>query len=869
MSPAKNQSQRSNVLSATHPTGPQSTKTKSPGNKIKGSKRPAKKSALSVYKFGGTSVGSAEAIRLATGHAHEAAPNVAVVVSAMSGITDALLEGVKAARKGDRLVLEESAELFFSRHERVILELVRDKKRRDALLLEAQRLADEYRTIGESVMVLCELSTRTLDAAVARGERMSCRVFAAVLEERGTKTQLVDATEIVVTRSLNGQTWPDFQAITENCNRVKAGLAGRVLVMPGYIGRGEDGQVVTLGRGGSDFSAAILARGLNAEEVVLYKEVDGLLTADPRSVKRARIVPNMHYREAAELAYYGAKVLHPRTMIPLTEVKIPLRIKNTFNGSFAGTKISAEGDDGAFPVKALTAISNQVMVSIEGNGMMGVPGVAGRAFTALSQANLSVAMISQASSEASLCFVLGADEARTATKVLEQTFASELAQRSIDAISVSQDLALVAIVGLGMRGTKGIAARAFSALSQANVNIVAIAQGSSELNITVAVKASAATAALVALHDEFQLERIRPLQTSEQRRVELAWLGFGQIGQALARQLVHQARYFEDDLGIVLVSRAVSDRRGVWISEEGLDLEEVLERKQLRKPLLLGSAQKNFAKVWALPTERGIFVDVTADETAPLIKEALQNGHHVVVANKKPLAIQQEAFDELFGLAKQNGLKLRYEATVGAGLPVLDTFKKLQEAGDEVESVLGCFSGTLGYLMTQLEDGVPFSAAVKTAKSLGYTEPDPRDDLSGVDVGRKALILARTLGYRMNLSDIEVESLFPAALGKGDVEKFLHRVSELDPMYRDKHEHAKKHNQVLRYVAQISRKGVKVALTAVPRSSPLASLRGTDNQVTLYTKRYKTNPLVVTGPGAGAEVTAAGVLNDIIAVATS
>lgn len=829
---------------------------------------------LQVFKFGGTSVGSAEAIRLATGHVMDAAPHVAVVVSAMSTITDTLIDGVKAARTGDNAAVDRAALTFVDRHQRIITELVRDRELRDDLLEYAELLANEYRAIGQSVFVLRELSPRTLDAAVARGERLSCRVFAAVLADRGMQAKVVDATDIIVVKQQNGQSWPDFPAIAENAKRVRAGLKGQILVMPGYIGRGVDGQVVTLGRGGSDFSAAILARALSASRVVLYKEVDGLLTADPRWVKQARIVPEMHYREAAELAYYGAKVLHPRTMIPLIDVKIPLHIKNTFNGAFAGTRISSDAVDGAFPVKALTAISQQVMISIEGNGMMGVPGVAGRAFGALSAAGHSVAMISQASSESSICFVLPSDESKAAVQVLQQAFAIELTSKLIDSISVNADLALVAIVGLGMRGTKGIAARAFTALGQANVNIVAIAQGSSELNITVAVRASAAQAAVQALHDEFQLERIRPLQITGRRRVELSWLGFGQIGQALARQLIHQARYFEEDVGIDLIYRAVSDRSGLIVDDAGLDLAELIARKAAGKPLVKGGKadafkKGAFSKLWSLPSERGIFVDVTADETAPLIKEALLAGHHVVVANKKPLAIAQAGFDELFAIAKQEGLKLRYEATVGAGLPVLDTFKKLHEAGDQVETVLGCFSGTLGFLMTQLEDGVAFSQAVRTAKALGYTEPDPRDDLSGLDVGRKALILARTLGYRLDLSDVSIESLFPAQFGKGDAQKFMTQVEQLDGEYQGKLKSAQSQNQVLRYVAHISKKGVKVGLQAVPRSSPLAGLRGTDNQVTLYTKRYKTNPLVVTGPGAGAEVTAAGVLNDIMAIATS
>src|SRR6185436_7057219 len=525
------------------------------------------------------------------------------------------------------------------------------------------------------------------------------------------------------------------------------------------------GEVVTLGRGGTDFSAAILARSINASAVTLFKEVDGLMTADPKSVPSARLLPELHYREAAELAIYGAKVLHPRTMIPLLDRRIPLFVRNTFREGASGTRIADDVKPGAYPVKALTAIHRQALISIEGSGMIGVPGVAGRAFSALSQAGHSVSMISQASSEASICFVLPESEANHAIAALEEAFLLERKSKLIDRVRAEREIALIAVVGLGMRGRPGIAARTFSALSSAAVNVVAIAQGSSELNITIAVSESDATRALQALHNEYQLEKVRPLADTTGRESKLTLLGFGQIGRELAAQLIAQEKHLRQELGLDVKIVALADRSGVKVEEKGFSgaaLQKLAKQKAAGarlfdrdSTLTIDALQKKMEEeLWLLPSHRPILVDLTSEETAPLLQKALENGFHIVCANKKPLAVSQLAFDELLQTAKDRGLALRYEATAGAGLPVLDTLAKLQEAGDRVETILGCFSGTLGYIMTALEDGKRFSAAVLDAWKLGYTEPDPRDDLSGRDVARKALILARTLGRKLEMDEI-------------------------------------------------------------------------------------------------------------------
>jgi aspartokinase/homoserine dehydrogenase 1 len=800
-----------------------------------------------VYKFGGVAVGSADAIRRAIVHIRAAAPNVAVVVSAMNGVTDLLLGAGQAALRGKRAQWEAAVAQFRSRHFDVIDDLIASPDTRKSLRGNIDAAAEQMTAMTESIYVLGELTQRTQDALVARGERAVTSIVAAALDEAGIVAAYIDATELIRTERRFGAIWPNLGA----CQRAAKAIPryfedGVVVVMPGYIATGPDGSLVTLGRGGSDFSAAILARSIGAAQLTLFKEVDGLMTADPKSVPDARVVAEMHYREAAELAYYGAKVLHPRTMIPLVDRHIPLVVRNTFHDG-DGTRIAGDVKSGAYPVRALTAIHGQALIAIEGKGMTGIPGVAGQAFTTLSQAGHSVSMISQASSESSICFVVPETEAKHAVAALERAFQLERKLHLVDRIAVQRGVALIAVVGLGMRGHAGIAARTFSAISGAGVNIIAIAQGSSELNITVAVDESGATAALRALHDEYQLHKVRPLADSAGREATLTLLGFGQIGRELARQIVAQQPHLRGNVDLKITG--VADRSGVKIDEKGFS-SAALQRFAKQKKAGTPFDGQGLEALWPLPSYRPILVDLTSDETGELLAEAMRHGFNVVLANKKPLAGPQAAFDRLIELAKERGLSLRYEATAGAGLPVLDTIAKLQQAGDRIETIAGCFSGTLGYILSELEKGVAFSAAVQRASELGYTEPDPNDDLSGMDVARKALILARTLGHRAELADIRLEPL------AGDDDDFRERVAR-----------AKREKRVLRYMAKIRARSISVGLDAVPESSPAANLHGTDNQVAIYSKRYSKNPLVVTGPGAGATVTAAGVLNDIVAIA--
>lgn len=832
-----------------------------------------------VFKFGGTSLASSETLQKVLSIIADHAEGLCVVVSASSGVTDSLYRLYQSSvkgQKGEDLPILAALE---ERHLALVQGSFKPGPRRSRLEASIRQAIEELRRISESLAILMEETARTHSKTVCYGERLMAAIIAEALNEQGVTAVLLDSTRLIKLNRDRNEYTPD-----EERSRAAVALEvlpllqqRKVVVVPGFFGEGPDGEVMILGRGGSDYSATLLGSFLDADEVALYKEVDGLMTADPRHVYEARVLPELHYREATELAYYGAKVLHPRAIIPLVDKKIALVVKSTFFPEKPGTRISAEASEGAYPVKALSYIDRQAMISIEGKGMMGVPGIASKTFGALAQNGISISFITQASSEASISFVVPGDQGQTAKKVLEDAFRFEIEHRLIDEIKLRSQIAVLAVVGLGMQGVPGIAARAFSCIARQQINIIAIAQGSSELNISLVINQDEAARALRALHKEYGLEKLRAVSHRDPREVNLTIFGFGQIGQTLVRQLRDQKEYLEHKLKLKSPVIGIADRSGLLVAEKGFTEAEIAtllqsksQGQKLRSDLAPGQVEKELEqKLWHGPWDRRIFIDLTASESAPLLKKALESGFHVVLANKKPLAVAYPLYREIMDLAASQHLQLRYEATVGAGLPVLDTIEKLAVAGDEVQEILGCFSGTLGYLMTELEDGVPFSAAVRSAFERGYTEPDPRDDLSGMDVARKALILARTIGMELNLDDIALEPLFPRELSHDVALDFIHNLSALDETYAARMKSAQARDATLRFVARISRKGVTVGIEELSRSSPLGRLRGTDNQVSIKTQRYASNPLIVTGPGAGAEVTAAGVLNDIIMIASS
>ena len=827
-----------------------------------------------IHKFGGASLANAAAMRHAAEIvvAHRPAPQV-VVVSAMAGVTDALLDAARRATRGDTEHVRAAAETLRGRHIEAARALVPPGAGLDELVAAITAAFTELEQLAGGLGVLRELTARTVDYLVARGERLSAQLFAAALEAAGCRVAYVDATGIVQTDGTFGNASPDLRRTERAARRVLTPLLARatIPVVPGFLGATPDGQVATLGRGGSDLTATLLARVLGAREVSLWKDVPGLLTADPRIVPDARVVPQVHVREAAELAYYGAKVLHPRALIPVLKRNVAIRIRPFADPASLGTEISRRRTLKQYPVKALSAIPGQALLTVTGSGMLGVPGIAARTFAAVHHEGISVSLITQASSEHSICFSVPAESAARARKSLEDTFRPEISRQEIDGVEVRSGLATLVVVGLGMAGTPGIAARVFSALAEAGINVIATAQGSSELNLSLVVDAKDAARAQRAVHAAFQLSKIGGGAVAHPERSDVVLLGFGQIGRALAPMI---AKVKRDGLTLRIVG--VIDRSGLVFDARGLSprrLAALGAAKAKGTPLAKapGGRRAGAADAVAFVARHAlanpIVVDLTADDTTETLKAALGAGMHVVLANKRPVTADRGKYDELRDAVQAHGRRLLLEATVGAGLPIIDTYQKLVESGDRISKIEGCPSGTLGYLFGELGRGTPFSAALRGAIAKGYPEPDPREDLSGMDVARKALILGRLLGFAGELDGIAVESLVPEGAARLPLKQFLASLERYDVEWAERVAAARARGRVLRYRAIVTPRRIRVGLVAVDASSPMASLNGTDNQFIFTTMRYKKNPLVITGPGAGPAVTAGGILNDVLKLA--
>jgi len=837
-------------------------------------------SPITVHKFGGAALADASAMRNVAGIlASDAASQKVVVASAMLGVTDRLLDIAHRASAGEQ--------------EPAAIDALRDRHMATAKSLGLagpdnatlqQTIAETFAELHQLFVEIAqrgELTPAITDAFLSHGDRIAARILAAALTVGGIRAEFVEATDVVRAEGPYGNASPNIEDTARAADDVLRPIIDRsvVPVVPGFVGRSPRGDTVTLGRGGSDLTATLLGRVLGARDVILWKDVPGLLTADPRVVPDARLIPVLHVREASELAYYGAKVLHPRSLIAL-QAGTRLIIRPYADPTAHGTEIVVERERkptagrARRPVKALTAIADQTLLTIAGNGMVGVPGVAARAFGALERAGVSVSLISQASSEHSICMGIPTIAANAAAAALREAFAPELARREIDAIEVRPDLATIAIVGLGMAGTPGVAARLFGALADEGVNIVAIAQGASELNISLVVEGHDAGKAQRAIHSAFRLGKIGGGAAIHPEHADVVILGFGQIGRELAAQMAtHSSRAGEQVQARVV---GVIDRSGYVFNARGLSakrLEELIAAKAARTPLsrarrgVHGTAEEAIAAITAHALSRPILVDVTAGDTVAVLEQALMRGMDIVLANKRPLAGPEKDARALTRVAAADGRRVLHEATVGAGLPVIDTIQKLSESGDSILRIEACPSGTLGYLLGEMGRGTSFSTALREAMRRGYTEPDPRDDLSGMDVARKALILGRLIGFSGELADVEVESLVPESLREVAPDAFLERLHEADAEWEKRIRDARERGTVLRYRATVTKREARVGIAAVDGSSSLASLAGTDNHFSFTTRRYRANPLVITGPGAGAAVTAAGVLNDVLKLA--
>jgi aspartokinase/homoserine dehydrogenase 1 len=847
-----------------------------------------KRTSLEIHKFGGASLADVSAFKHAVEIVRGRSGPRVIVCSAPSGVTDVLLGMARHARGGQEAGLAAESMALRRRYRTILLSMVATEAQRRPVASEIDRSFDELDGLLSSLLVLKELTPRTADFIAARGERLSALLFAAALHAAGNKSRYVDAVDVVITDGPYGGASPNLMLTDMSARKVLRPLLDRgvIPVVPGFLGAvpatdDDDPGLVrpaaTLGRGGTDLTATLLGRALSAREVLLWKDVPGMLTADPRVVPNARVIPQLHVREAAELAYFGAKVLHPRALIPIASRNIPVFVRPFSDPAAVGTEISARRTLDKYPVKALSAIPGQALVTVTGNGMLGVPGIAARTFAALFQEQISVSLISQSSSEQSICFSVPEAMAKRARTRLCHEFREEIAREEISGIEARTGLATLAVVGIGMAGHPGIAARVFRALADANVNIVAIAQGSSELNISFVVAAADAAAAQRGIHDAFQLAKIGGGTAAGSDHVDIVLLGFGQIGRTLGEMITRgggrKTRKGRKAGGRQLRVVGMIDSGGFVFNPDGLSARDVaglIDVKEAGRGFATaptgnaGRATDAIATFSRHAVSSPVLVDLTADETAPIIRQALHAGMDVVLANKRPLSGSRQTHAELLAAAAEAGQRILFEATVGAGLPILDTYKKLAESGDRVLKIEGCVSGTLGFLLTEIGRGRSFSESLGRAMEKGYTEPDPRDDLSGADVGRKALILGRLLGFEGEPADVEVESLVPQAYRDLSLAAFLGRLKELDHGWEQRAAAARAKGATLRYVVSVTKSRIAVGLKAVDGTSPFASLKGTDNQIAFTTARYRQNPLIVTGPGAGRDVTAAGVLNDIL-----
>jgi aspartokinase/homoserine dehydrogenase 1 len=808
-----------------------------------------------VHKFGGSSVADAGCFRRVA-EIVEASPNPreAVVLSACRGVTDALLGLVVLAEKPDG-DFPPAIEALKQRH----IELAAALISKEACERYNAQLETDCRDIAgmlQTVRLIRSSTYSMRDVISGYGEIWSTRLFAPYLRERGrirSDVLWIDAREVIIVEW--GSLGPAVQwAVSEaNLQRlVPPGFTGR-LIVTGFVATTIKGNQTTLGRNGSDFSGSIFGALLGAAEIVIWTDVDGVLSADPRLVPNAEVIDQLSYNEAMELAYFGAKVIHPQTMEPAVARDIPIYIRNTFAPQKRGTLICAHPKS-ALKVKGITTIDPVALVNLEGAGMIGVPGTAHRLFGALRDSGISVILISQGSSEHSICFAIPEAQAVRAEEAVRRAFDAELRDGQIQHVEVGLGMCILAVVGDGMAGAHGVAAKVFNSLGDAAISVRAIAQGASERNISVVVDGKVGAKALRAVHAAFYLSP---------NTLSIGLIGPGTVGRVLLAQIGTQIERLRA-LNLDLRVRGIASSKRMLLEETAVDLDRWAERlAEAGEPLDL---EKFAHHVQADYIPHTVIVDCTASADVGMNYVTwLKRGIHIVTPNKKANSGTLPYYRALQEAGRAAGTHYLYEATVGAGLPIIQTLRDLRETGDDITRIEGIFSGTLAYLFNVFDGREAFSSIVRAAKTKGYTEPDPRDDLSGMDVARKLIILAREIGLTLEMADVQVEGLVPKALEKCSVDEFMARLPEFDATMATMLKVAREKNEVLRYVGRVDADGkATVGLMRLDAKHAFANIALTDNVVRFATRRYCDNPLIVQGPGAGPEVTAAGVFSDLL-----
>ena len=813
-----------------------------------------------VMKFGGSSVGTPARIKHVIGivqHARSRHKRIVAVFSAFQGVTDQLINLSNIASEGDKSYLTGLRSLR-NRHFTALNELVSMRQKKRATERVAGFLG-ELSDVLHGIYYTREVTARMLDYVMSFGELLSNTIIAEAVKARNIPGEFLDSRQLIKTDDSFGMARVKYDLTYLNI-RSYFKKHHDLQIACGFIASTTDNDTTTLGRGGSDFTASLYGAALDAKEIEIWTDVDGVNTADPRKVEKAFPIAQMTYDEAMEMSHFGAKVIHPPTMQPALDMSIPIRIKNTFNPEFPGTLVARRSQKGKFLIKGISSIDDIVLLKIQGSGLMGTAGIGRRVFNALAKKNINVFMVTQASSEYSLCLAISPRDADTAKRAVEEELTIELRDRHVQEVVLETGLSAVAVVGENMRKTPGISGKLFQALGNNGINVVAIAQGSSELNISTIVAREDEAKALNALHEAFFLSGMVSLN--------VFLVGVGVVGGRLIEQIAQQRQVLLRTRHIDVRVQAIGNSRKMLFDGHG-ELTTANWRKRLAeegRPMDLTSF---ITTVKELNLPNSVFVDCTAsDAPVALYEDILRSSISVVTPNKRANAGRQRLYDRLHTTALSHSVRFLYETNVGAGLPIINTMNDLVAGGDSVLRIDGVLSGTLSYIFNSFGNGKVFSEIVAEAREKGFTEPDPRDDLNGLDVGRKLLILAREAGNRLEFKNVRVDPLIPRALlREKSVASFMQKLRGLDAQYEQLRTEAAQKGNVLRYVASFANGKANVALQQVGPDHPAYSLSGSEIIIALTTTNCREHPVVIRGPGAGADVTATGVFADIIRIA--
>ena len=817
---------------------------------------------MRILKFGGSSVGTTGAIRQVAGIISEKKKghHLAVVVSAFEGVTDVLEDAVTKASKGDQAYLQILTDLE-KRHNRAIKDLV-SIQNQSHTLAQFKMMLNELDDVLHGVSLTRELTERTRDFVLGFGERFSAFIISQFLSDTGMLADYVDARKIIETDHDFGSARVHFEKTYKKIRDYFSETnSDAIQVVTGFVASTSSGESTTLGRGGSDYTASLISAALKAEGVELWTDIEGIMTADPRKVKRYFVIPHLSYEEAMELSHFGAQIIYPPSLQPAMKENIPILIKNTFKPEEEGTRISNQSIPGESIIKGISSIDNITLLTVKGSGMIGVTGISARLFGALADAGINIILITQASSEHTISLAVLPTQTKAAQHAIKKEFKYELRDNIIDEVKVEHELSIVAVVSDNMRRKPGISGRVFQALGANGINVVAIAQGSSERNISIVVDRKNETKTLNTLHDAFFIANVKT--------VNLFLIGVGLIGGKLLDLIQRQAQKLLNDYHLELKLTGISNSKKFLIDDEGISIDEWKE--QMMSEGEEADINDFIDQISELNLSNSIFIDCTAsDEIASSYSDVLESNISIVTANKKANSSSLATYEKLQRLAFKHNVAYLYETNVGAGLPVVATLKEQVLTGDDVMRIEGVLSGTLSYIFNTFDGSTSFSEVVRSARKKGFTEPDPREDLNGQDVGRKLLILTREAGLKLEFENIDIQNLVPKEARSVDtVEQFFDILEEHDDEFTKLYEEAASENKKLCYIARYENEKATVKLEKISSMHPFYGLDGSDNIVAFKTQHYQNSPIVVKGPGAGADVTASGIIADILRISNT